>query len=211
MRDAALLGARLTVGGYVAAHGVQKLVGAFGGHGIKGTGGFFESLGLSPGEPLARVAGASETLGGALTALGLGGPLGPAAVASTMAVATTTAHRGKGAFAATGGPELPLTNIAAVVTFAAAGFGRYSLDRLFGLRVPRTFAALAWAGGAVTAAVLARQSLREAQDQQAQDQQAQEQAAREQDAPRVAPPTAAETDAGVHGTGDATLQVSHSA
>jgi putative oxidoreductase len=35
MRDTALLGLRLTVGGYLAAHGAQKLFGAFGGRGLE--------------------------------------------------------------------------------------------------------------------------------------------------------------------------------
>ena len=38
----------------MAAHGAQKLFGWFGGYGIAGTGGFFESLGFRPGRLLAR-------------------------------------------------------------------------------------------------------------------------------------------------------------
>jgi putative oxidoreductase len=134
MSDLALLGARVVVGGYLAAHGAQKLFGSFGGHGLEGTGGFFESLGLTPGRQMAATAGASELGGGVLTAAGLAHPVGPLAIASTMGVAATTAHRSKGAFSTTGGPELPLANLAAAAALAAAGPGRYSLDRLFGIR-----------------------------------------------------------------------------
>lgn len=134
MSDVALLGARLVVGGYLAAHGAQKLFGTFGGHGLEGTGGFFESLGLTPGRRMAVAAGASELGGGALTAAGLAHPLGPVAIASTMAVAASTAHRRQGAFATTNGPELPLTNLAAAAALAAVGPGRFSLDRLLGIR-----------------------------------------------------------------------------
>ena len=43
MRDTALLGARLVLGGYLAAHGAQKLFGKFGGYGLDGTGGLFDA------------------------------------------------------------------------------------------------------------------------------------------------------------------------
>ena len=48
--DLALLVLRLVVGLTFAAHGSQKLFGAFGGHGIEGTSGFFEQIGLRPGK-----------------------------------------------------------------------------------------------------------------------------------------------------------------
>ncbi|MEJ7891705.1 MAG: DoxX family protein [Solirubrobacteraceae bacterium] len=40
------LALRVTLGSLFIGHGTQKLFGWFGGHGIEGTGGFFESLGL---------------------------------------------------------------------------------------------------------------------------------------------------------------------
>ena len=52
---------RLVIGLVMAAHGTQKLFGWFGGYGIAGTGGFFESLGFRPGKLFAAAAG-----GGAL-------------------------------------------------------------------------------------------------------------------------------------------------
>src|SRR5688572_23388419 len=78
--DLGLLALRLTAGGLLAGHGAQKLFGAFGGHGLEGTAGWLESIGLRPGKPWATLAGLSEFGGGALTALGLGGPLGPVAL-----------------------------------------------------------------------------------------------------------------------------------
>src|SRR5260221_211712 len=59
-----LLVLRVLVGGLFAAHGAQKLFGWFGGYGIKGTGGFFESLGYRPGPLMALVAGATGLRGG---------------------------------------------------------------------------------------------------------------------------------------------------
>jgi putative oxidoreductase len=44
--DAGLLIARLILGLAVGAHGAQKLFGWFGGHGLRGTGGYFDTLGF---------------------------------------------------------------------------------------------------------------------------------------------------------------------
>ena len=57
-----LLIARLVLGLLMAAHGAQKLFGWFGGHGLAGTGGFFESIGFRP------------VLVGTLAAIDLGSP-----------------------------------------------------------------------------------------------------------------------------------------
>jgi putative oxidoreductase len=138
--DASLLGLRLTFGGYLVGHGAQKLFGAFGGGGPEGTGEQFEQLGLKPGVAMSVLSGTTELFGGALTATGTASPLGPLMSASAMVVAAATAHRGKGAFATTGGPELPITNIAAAAVIAALGPGRFSVDRLTGTRLPRWMA-----------------------------------------------------------------------
>src|SRR4051812_44797510 len=134
--DASLLGLRLTFGGYFVGHGAQKLFGAFGGGGPRGTGEHFEQLGLKPGVAMSLLAGTTELFGGALTATGTASPLGPIMSASTMVVAAGTAHRGKGAFVQTGGPELPIMDVAAAAVLAALGPGRFSVDRLTGTRLP---------------------------------------------------------------------------
>lgn len=162
MRDLTILGARLAIGGYVAAHGAQKLFGAFGGHGLDVTGKGFENLGLRPGRRMAALAGAAEVVGGALTMIGLGGLTGPATIASTMAVASTAAHRGRGPFAAQGGPELAVVTLAAASALGTQGHGRYSLDAVLGLRLPRAVDSLIVGGGATLAAVLSTQARRTA-------------------------------------------------
>ena len=43
------LALRIPIGIIFAAHGAQKLFGAFGGYGLEGTGQFMASLGLTPG------------------------------------------------------------------------------------------------------------------------------------------------------------------
>jgi putative oxidoreductase len=127
-----LLIARLVFGTVIAAHGTQKLFGWFGGYGIVGTGGFFESVGFRPGRLLALAAGLGETAGGLLVILGLLGPIGPAAMLSVMIVASSL-HWSNGLFAMNNGIELPLLYGTAAVALALTGYGEYSLDALFGI------------------------------------------------------------------------------
>ncbi|WP_067540210.1 DoxX family protein [Nocardia crassostreae] len=75
--DAGLLVLRLAIGLTLAAHGVQKLFGWFGGGGISGTGKFFTASGYPAGDVMAVIAGLSETFGGlalAAATLALTGP-----------------------------------------------------------------------------------------------------------------------------------------
>jgi uncharacterized membrane protein YphA (DoxX/SURF4 family) len=55
--DTALLLLRVAVGLLLIGHGTQKLFGWFGGYGLSGVGGFFDSVGFRPGKPMAVVAG----------------------------------------------------------------------------------------------------------------------------------------------------------
>ena len=125
-----LLVLRLIFGIVMAAHGAQKLFGWFGGYGLNGTGGYFESLGFRPGRFFAFAAGASELLGGLLTAAGLFGPVGPALVLATMIVAAIAVHWQGGLFAMTNGIELPLLYAAAAIAIGLTGPGALSLDAL---------------------------------------------------------------------------------
>lgn len=63
-RNVALLASRSVLGGYLAAHGAQKMFGSFGGPGIEAAAAGFEHLGLRPGAVFARVAAAAEIGGG---------------------------------------------------------------------------------------------------------------------------------------------------
>ncbi len=148
--DTGALVLRATVGGYMAAHGAQKLFGVLDGPGMQGTAGFMEMIGLRPGQYWAGAAAAGEFGGGVLTALGFLNPLGPIGIVSAMAMATQKAHIGKGIFASTGGPELTLTTIAAAVALAMGGPGTVSLDRAFGLRLPRWLTAAVAVGATAT-------------------------------------------------------------
>ena len=152
--DLGLLGLRLVAGGLLAGHGAQKLFGWFGGYGLEGTGGWLESMGFKPGKQWAMMAGASEFGGGVLTALGLLHPLGPIASVGAMTVASLDVHGGKPIWAAEGGAELPVVNIAAALALAASGPGAFSLDRALGIKMPKEvvgLAILAVAGGILVA------------------------------------------------------------
>jgi putative oxidoreductase len=151
MRDSGLLGLRLTLGAYLAAHGAQKLFGALEGPGLETTGTHFHHMGLRPGKAMAALAGGSEFVGGLLTAAGLAHPVGPVAIAGSMTVASTV-HGDSGPMAAKGGYELALTNLAAALALAATGPGRYSLDALLGRRLPKPLVTLTIAGAAALTA-----------------------------------------------------------
>jgi putative oxidoreductase len=156
MRDSALLGLRLTLGGYLAVHGAQKLFGSFDGPGLDKTGVGFARLGLKPGKAFAALAGGSEFAGGVLTATGAAYPVGTLIVAGTMAVASLT-HADKGPMLQKGGFELPASNLAAAIVLIGTGPGRYSLDRLIGLRLPKGLTRLTVLGGAALTAYSAVQ------------------------------------------------------
>jgi putative oxidoreductase len=128
-----LLLLRLVVGLAMAAHGSQKLFGWFGGHGLAGTGGFFEMLGFKPGRMFALAAGATETLSGVLLAAGFLGPIGPALMLSVMIVAALTVHWKNGYFATSNGIELPVMFGVAAIALAFTGYGQFSIDALTGL------------------------------------------------------------------------------
>jgi putative oxidoreductase len=100
--DIGLLILRLVAGLTLAAHGAQKLFGWFGGYGLAGTGGFFQSLGFRPGKLHAVAAGLAEFSGGLLLALGLLTPLGALLVLAVMLTAMVSVHGSKGFFMTAG-------------------------------------------------------------------------------------------------------------
>src|SRR3979411_60364 len=91
-----LLVMRVVIGLILGGHGVPKLFGWFGGHGLANTGKAFGSVGYRPGTLFAFVAGATEAGGGLLLALGLLTPLAAAALVGTMVQAALSAPRQKG-------------------------------------------------------------------------------------------------------------------
>ena len=149
MRNAALLGARLLLGGYMGIHASQKLFGKFHGPGLDGIGAVFEKNGLAPGRQMAMAAAATEIAGGVLTITGIADPAGPLAVAGAMTVAAAHNREG-GLMAVRGGVELPVAYATLALTLAATGPGKYKI----GPALPGKLAALGALGGAIAAGAL---------------------------------------------------------
>src|SRR4051794_29055911 len=140
---------RATVGPLFIGHGAQKLFGSFGGHGLEGTGGFFESIGLRPGKPMATLAGLSEFVGGALVTLGALTPVGAAMIAGTMVTAIRKVHVTNGPWVTNNGFEYNAVLIAGTAALAEVGPGQPSIDEAL---LPN-FKGPAWAALALGAAV----------------------------------------------------------
>lgn len=127
--DAGLLLLRVVVGVLFVGHGTQKLFGWFGGGGIRGSQGYFESLGYPPA--LAILAGTAEASGGTLLTLGWFTPLAAAAITVVMVnvIAVKWSH---GVWEVNDGFEYPLTVVAVMALLAVGGPGAYSIDSLIG-------------------------------------------------------------------------------
>ena len=148
--DLALLVLRLVLGLTFAAHGAQKLFGVFGGHGIEGTAGFFEQIGLRPGKLHAWASGSAEFFGGFAIALGLVTPIAAAALIAVMTAAVLTVHIKNGFFVTNQGFEYNLALAAALFALAGIGAGGWSLDNALGIDMTGA----SWALGALGAGLL---------------------------------------------------------
>ena len=122
------LALRIPVGIIFVAHGAQKLFGAFGGYGLKGTGQFMDSIGLNPGYMMALLAGSAEFFGGLALLFGLLVRPAAATLAFAMVVAILAVHIDKGLFMANNGYEFGLALLAASVALLISGAGRLSVD-----------------------------------------------------------------------------------
>jgi putative oxidoreductase len=151
-QDVGLFVLRAPVGALMAAHGAQKLFGSFEGPGLEGFQSMVESMGLKPGQYWALAGSLAEFGGGTLTALGLFYPLGSIGILSSMSVATAKVHWGKPIWAHTGGAEVPVLYSSVALALWISGPGRFSLDHLFGIKMPRWIVAVAAAGAAASIA-----------------------------------------------------------
>jgi len=126
---------RVALGVVFFAHGAQKVFGWFGGYGLKGTTGYFVSIGLPL--PVAYAACFLELLGGIGLLLGFFTRLAALAIIAMMAGAIAKVHWPHGFFInwelAPGkghGLEANLAFIAMAVACVIAGGGALSLDAL---------------------------------------------------------------------------------
>jgi putative oxidoreductase len=164
--DAGRLIARLTIGGLFVGHGTQKLFGWFGGPGPEGTAGMMEKLDLQPAERHARAAGLSETVGGALLALGGLMPVAGALLSGTMFTAIRKVHFRNGLWNTESGYEYNLVLIAAIASLIGCGAGRPSLDRALGTELRGSkWALAAIAAGAAGSALAIESGRREAEQE----------------------------------------------
>jgi putative oxidoreductase len=130
MMDLGLLLIRLVIGLTYAGHGAQKLFGWFGGYGLKGTGGWMDSIGLRPGVTMALFAGLGELVGGLLFAAGVWMPVAAVLFVIPMLVAIIKVHGNNGYWVTQNGFEYNLALIAVSVGLALTGAGSYTLTAL---------------------------------------------------------------------------------
>lgn len=128
MLDLGLLLIRIVIGLLFIGHGAQKLFGWFGGYGLKGTGGWMESIGLKPGVTMAFVAGLSELVGGLFFTAGFLTPLAALLIAATMVVSIVKVHGANGLWSTANGYEYNLTLLAVAIGVALTGPGAYAID-----------------------------------------------------------------------------------
>ncbi len=127
MLSAGLLVIRIIVGLTMVGHGTQKLFGWFGGYGLKGTGGWLESIGVRPGVLMAFLAGLSEAAGGILLGVGILMPVAAALIVIPMLVAIFTVTGKNGYWITANGFEYNFVLIAVAVTLVLPGPGQFVL------------------------------------------------------------------------------------
>ncbi|MFL5792265.1 MAG: DoxX family protein [Actinomycetota bacterium] len=132
---AGLLLIRIVVGLLFAGHGLQKLLGWFGGGGLRATASMFDRGGLGPGRVTAPLGGAAELGGGLSLALGLLTPVGAIAVLVMMAGAVVAVHGRNGLWNTNGGSEYNLVLGAIALALTLIGPGRWSVDHVIGWRL----------------------------------------------------------------------------
>ena len=127
MEDLGLLIIRIIIGIVFLFYGAQKLFGLFGGYGIKGTGGWFESIGIKPGNVAATLTGLGELVSGLLFIVGLFLPIAAIIIAIIMLGAIVKVHGAKGFANGAGGYEYNLLLIVVAIGIAMIGPGSYAM------------------------------------------------------------------------------------
>ena len=126
---------------------------------------------MRPGKPKAIAAGATETAGGALLAVGLATPAAVAMLSGVQYAAIWKVHADKGPWVTDGGWEYGAVLLASLMAVAGAGPGRLSLDSVLGMERAGLGWALAATGagalGAAAAVTIPRGEAGEASAQQA--------------------------------------------
>ena len=128
----AVLILRWTAGLMIMAHGYNHI---WGGGKIKGTAGWFASMGMKPGIVHAWLASITELTCAVLLLLGLLTPFGAGGILGVMLVAFVTAHRTNGFFIFKPGQgwEYVIFVSLTLVALGTLGGGEWSLDNAFGI------------------------------------------------------------------------------
>jgi putative oxidoreductase len=135
--DAAILFLRVIIGVLMIGHGTGKLFGWFNQSGLKGTEGFFKSIGYEPAHAFAIADGIGEVVVGVLLIFGFLVPLAAAYLIGELANAAWVKSP-KGFWIANDGYEYEVVLMILVIGITIAGAGAYALDRnrnWFGNRV----------------------------------------------------------------------------
>jgi putative oxidoreductase len=127
LTDFGILILRVTLGTIFLAHGLQKLLGAFGGPGIKGTASMLGGIGFTPPEVWAWGLALGEAVGGLFLILGVLPKICAFVIAIIMIVAIVRIHGPKGFFMMKGGFEYQLLILSACIYIMITGSGKYSL------------------------------------------------------------------------------------
>jgi putative oxidoreductase len=144
-----LLLLRMVVGGTMAAHGAQKLLGWFDGPGLGGVRKMLGSLGFR--WPAFMALGLALTeCAGLLFAVGFLTPLAALGIAVVMLNAVALVHFKNGFWNGNGGYEFNLVLLTVAVAVSATGPGRFSIDRA--LRWDDNLSGLWWGVGVLGAA-----------------------------------------------------------
>jgi len=146
-----LLLLRVVVGGTMAAHGAQKLLGWFDGPGLGGVQKMLGSLGFRWPSSMALGLALTECAG-LLFALGFLTPLAALGIAVVMLNAVALVHFKNGFWNGKSGYEFNLVLLSVAVAVSATGPGRFSIDRA--LHWDDNLSGLWWGVGVVGAAVL---------------------------------------------------------
>jgi putative oxidoreductase len=123
---------RITLGGILIPHGMQKLFGAFGGMGLTANAQLFDRLGYHPGMFWGTLVGLTELIGGILLVIGLFTRAAALAVTIFMLNAVYFTSKTGGFFWTNRGSEFSLLILAVAVFLLIRGGGAWSVDQKLG-------------------------------------------------------------------------------
>ncbi len=126
--DLALTILRVAVGVTMAAHGANKIKG-----GLAGVAGWFDSIGMRPGNVHARFAAFGEVLAGLFLAAGLLTSFACLGFVGLMTVAAVTVHLDNGFFILGEGWEYVFVLGIVAISIALLGPGGWSIDAALGI------------------------------------------------------------------------------